>query len=119
MSGKGNPRRTNGWRRNQIRKRLKATGGVCALCHRPIDYDAPYLLDDGRVNPWCFVVDEIVPVSRGGSPYELANCQPAHHICNAIAGDKSRPLVWEDEPRPQAPGNGDGRPREIARSVEL
>ena len=118
MSGKGNPRRTNGWRRNQIRKRLKATGGVCAFCHRPIDYDAPYMLD-GHVNPWCFVVDEILPVSRGGSPYDLANCQPAHHICNAIAGDKSKTLVWDDGTRPRQESGKDSEPREIARSVEL
>ena len=37
-----------------------------------------------------FEVDEIVPVSKGGSPYDRANVAPAHRICNQRRGN--RPL---------------------------
>lgn len=118
MSGKGNPRRANGHRRDQIRKRLKASGRPCALCGAPIDYAAPYLLDNGRVNPWCFVVDEVLPVSRGGDPLDIANCQPAHHLCNARAGDKRKAGGAEAPDAPAAVAIEAGA-RPVARSVEL
>lgn len=35
-----------------------------------------------------FEVDEIVPVSRGGSPIDRANVQPAHRICNQRRGNR-------------------------------
>ena len=90
--GKANPRRANGWRRNQVRKWLKDQGLPCALCGRPIDYSLSVWVDpkDGRLkrHPWSFEVDEIVPVSEGGSPYDRANVQPAHRICNQKRGKK-------------------------------
>lgn len=82
----GNPRRANGARRTAIRARLKASGRPCGICGQPIDYSAPYRLPDGHINPFAFVVDEIVPVSRGGDPLDIANCQPAHYCCNARKG---------------------------------
>lgn len=89
--GKRNPRRTNGWRRDQVRKWLKDQGRPCALCGKPIDYSLTTWTDpkDGKVkrHPWSFEVDEIVPVSRGGSPYDRANVQPAHRICNQRRGN--------------------------------
>lgn len=83
---KTNPRRANGSRRDSIRARLKASGRPCGICGLPIDYSAPYRLPDGHVNPEAFVVDEIVPVSRGGDPLDIENCQPAHYRCNARKG---------------------------------
>nr|DAM59856.1 MAG TPA: HNH endonuclease [Caudoviricetes sp.] len=35
-----------------------------------------------------FEVDEVVPVSRGGSPIDRANVQPAHRICNQRRGNR-------------------------------
>ncbi len=81
-----NPRRANGTRRNRIRREIAAQGLPCALCGQPIDYDAPYFLDDGKVNPDAFVVDEIIPVARGGNPLDINNCQPAHSRCNLAKG---------------------------------
>ena len=89
MSGKGgNPRRANVALRNKIRARIKARGLPCALCGAPIDYSLP------AGDPWSFEVDEIVPVSKGGDPLDIANCQPAHRICNQRKGngDRFRPL---------------------------
>ncbi len=37
-----------------------------------------------------YELDEIVPVSRGGSPYDPDNVQPAHRICNQRKGDGTR-----------------------------
>lgn len=37
-----------------------------------------------------FEVDEIVPVSRGGSPIDYENVQAAHRICNQRKGDGTR-----------------------------
>lgn len=31
-------------------------------------------------------VDEIVPVSRGGDPLDIRNCQLVHRICNQRKG---------------------------------
>ena len=39
-----------------------------------------------------FECDELVPVSRGGSPYDRENVAPAHRICNNWRGD--RPVGW-------------------------
>ena len=35
-----------------------------------------------------FEVDEIVPVSKGGSPTDRANVAPAHRICNQRRGNR-------------------------------
>lgn len=34
-----------------------------------------------------YELDEIVPVSRGGSPYDPGNVQPAHRLCNQRKGN--------------------------------
>ncbi len=54
---------------------------ICKLCNDPIDPGAPYLLENGRPNPWYLNVDHIIPLSRGGE-HSYANTQASHHICN-------------------------------------
>lgn len=81
---KPNPRRTNGSLRNKVRARLRARRDDCALCGKPIDYSLP------PGHPMCFECDEIVPVSKGGSPYDPSNLQAAHRICNQRKGDGTR-----------------------------
>ena len=87
-----NPRYANGTRRRKIRARWKAIGAPCALCGKPIDYSLGMVVDrwtgKRRPHPMSFVVDEIVPVSRGGDPLDFDNTQPAHWICNAKRGNK-------------------------------
>ena len=78
----GNPRRTNGSRRNKIIARWRAIGDPCHLCGQAIDYTLP------PGHPMSFEVDEIVPVSRGGDPYDFDNTQPAHRRCNQAKGNR-------------------------------
>ena len=89
-----NPRTTNGNARRNIRKRWKARGEPCAICGKPIDYSLGFITDPitgkRRMHPMAFVVDEIVPVSKGGSPFTMENTRPAHYICNAKRGDGSK-----------------------------
>lgn len=79
---KKNPRRTNSHRRNKLRDKVKSKGLPCALCGKPIDYDLP------AGDPMSYELDEIVPVSRGGNPYDENNVQPAHRLCNQQKGNK-------------------------------
>ena len=72
----------NGYRRRALRKRVKAMGMPCAICGQPIDYDLPAL------HPMSYELDEIVPVSLGGSELDPDNVQPAHRICNQRKGNK-------------------------------
>lgn len=81
-TGKPNPRRANGSRRNAIRERWKAIGAPCAICGGDIDYSLP------AGHPMSFEVDEIVPVSRGGDPLDFANTQPVHRCCNQRKGNR-------------------------------
>lgn len=93
-AGRQNPRRANGSARDRIRARIRARGDNCAICGRPIDYSLGMITDPRtgrrRPHPMSFVVDEIVPVSRGGDPYAADNCRAAHWICNARRGDGTR-----------------------------
>ena len=81
-SGKPNPRRANGHRRTELRRWLRAQGLPCHICGMPIDYSLP------PGDPMSFEVDEIVPVSRGGSPLDRDNVAPAHRLCNQRRGNK-------------------------------
>ena len=91
---KSNPRRANGSARDAVRRRWRARGEPCGICGKPIDYSLGYVVDartgKRRLHPLAFVVDEIVPVSKGGSPFDMANTRPAHNICNARRGDGTR-----------------------------
>ena len=87
-----NPRRANGSRRDKIRDRWRAIGAPCGICGKPIDYSLGIVTVNGkrRPHPMSFVVDEVVPVSKGGDPLDFENTRPAHWICNARRGDGTR-----------------------------
>lgn len=80
---KPNPRRSNGSRRTAIRRRVLAAYDTCWICGRPVDKSLKY------PDPWAPVVDEAVPVARGGSPYDFGNCRLAHAWCNRVKSDKT------------------------------
>lgn len=72
----GNPRYANGSARRGVQARMRAEALPCWVCGMPIDYGAP------KGDPMSFQVDELVPVSKGGSPIDRANLAPAHACCN-------------------------------------
>lgn len=74
-----------------VRERARA-GEPCGICGRPIDLSLPqYELRNGRRirTPWSLECDEIVPISRGGSPTNPNNLQPTHRVCNQRKGNKT------------------------------
>lgn len=77
-----NPRYANGSERRKLRAWLGAQGMPCHICGQPIDYSLP------AGDPMSFEVDEIVPVSKGGSPTDRSNVAPAHRICNQRRGNR-------------------------------
>lgn len=76
-----NPRYANPRERRRIRQWLLKTQTHCALCGGEIDkrLKCPH--------PDSAVVDEIIPISKGGSPIDPNNVQLAHWKCNARKSD--------------------------------
>ena len=72
----GNPRYANGARRRALAARVRALGEPCHICGLPICYALP------AGHPLACEVDELVPVSRGGSPTDPGNVAAAHRCCN-------------------------------------
>ncbi|WP_240544170.1 hypothetical protein [Bifidobacterium sp. SO4] len=81
-----NPRRRNGYKRDELNRRHKALRENCHICGGPIDYDAV------APSPWSYVTDEIVPVKYGGDPLSWDNTAPAHWWCNRIKSTHS--IQW-------------------------
>lgn len=86
---KPNPRKTNGHRRRQIEARVLAAYDTCHLCGKPVDKTLPAGL------PGSPEVDEIIPVSKGGSPCTFSNCRLAHRWCNRTRSNHS--VTWARE----------------------
>ena len=80
-------RYANGHRRRQVRAWCLKHFDTCALCGKPIDKSLK------TPHPMSAEVDEIVPVSLGGSPYERDNCRLVHRICNQRRGNGKRQAV--------------------------
>jgi 5-methylcytosine-specific restriction endonuclease McrA len=89
---KPNPRRTNGSRRSKLRARVAARGEPCAICGGFIDYSLP------AGHPDSYELDEIIPVSKGGDPYDIENVQPAHRRCNRMKSNKL-PIQMQNVPK--------------------
>lgn len=109
MTGAGarNPRYANGAARRRARAEVLAEETHCALCGRVVDTDLGFL--PGKHGPRCKKpecsgcsphpmrpeIDEIVPVSAGGSPILRENLRLTHRACNRQRSD-GRPT----RPRP-------------------
>ena len=79
---KKDPRKRYSRLRNDLRKKVFATQEVCGICGRLVDKTLP------AGTPLSPELDEIIPVARGGSPYDIDNLQLTHRICNERKGAK-------------------------------
>ena len=79
-----NPRYANGHRRRQLRTRVLIEEDCCWLCGGFVDKSLLFL------DPWAAVIDEVIPVSKGGNPYDRSNVRLAHRRCNARRGNGTR-----------------------------
>ena len=84
-------RYANGHRRRTLRKQVLAEEEHCWICGRLVNKDLHHL------HPHSATLDEIVPVSKGGSPYERSNVRLACRRCNIKRGDgtrqRQRPII--------------------------
>ena len=79
------PRSTR--QRDRDRVTIRRARPACHICGDPIDYTLPYL------HPQEFVVDHLIPLSRGGRD-DLSNKAAAHRACNRSKSDKDHaPIV--------------------------
>lgn len=78
-----NPRYANGARRRRARTHLLTTQTHCGICGHPVDKTIP------TPHPDSPEIDEITPISKGGSPYQLTNLQLTHRRCNRAKSDKT------------------------------
>lgn len=88
----------NGARRRALVRRVRATEDTCALCDKPVNptitvqhgqhgNKCPTRDCTGCIpHPMRGEVDEDIPRSRGGSPYDRDNCHLMHRKCNQVKG---------------------------------
>lgn len=88
----------NGHRRRELTRRVKAEEHTCALCDAPLD--KTLTMDWGKHSKRCadtdckgciphprrVEVDEDLPRSRGGSPYDRSNTRAMERKCNQWKG---------------------------------
>ena len=75
-----------GWQQatRHHRQAWARSGQPCALCGKPIHYQAHHL------NRLALTVDHIIPLLHGGPPLDPRNWQPAHRGCNSTKGNLTR-----------------------------
>lgn len=88
------------WRkRKRIKRQLSAVEHVCWLCLEPLDFTVT-----DRRDPKFVVIDEELPVSKGGDPLDVNNCHLTCNGCNARKGSRILPRgafaekKWSAEP---------------------
>ncbi len=83
-----NPRQANGHRRRQLSAKVYREENDCGICGQPVDKTLPFIdPTTNKPNPWAKTVDEIIPVSLGGSPIDRTNARLAHRDCNIKRGN--------------------------------
>lgn len=86
-----NPRKQNGHRRRKVIERLREINDPCWICQLPIDVALP------PRHPYAMECDELIPVSKGGSPTDFSNVAPAHRCCNNWR--RNRPVAFVETMR--------------------
>lgn len=67
---------------DRAKKKILATQTICGICGKPVDFNAKF---PAPLSP---VIDHIIPIARGGHPYDMDNLQLAHFCCNRAKADK-------------------------------
>lgn len=80
-TGRPNPR--SGRPRERAKAEVRSKNEPCHLCGFDID-----LTRDRVKDPLGSTIDELVPISRGGSATDPSNLAHAHRICNTSRGSK-------------------------------
>lgn len=80
----GAHRYANGHRRRQVRAQVLAEETHCWICGLLVDKTLR------TPHPQSPEVDELLPVSLGGSPIDRANCRLAHRLCNIRRGNGTK-----------------------------
>ena len=96
---KRDPRKRQPKLREDLRRKVFQSSEVCGICGRPVDKSLPWN------DPLAPELDEIIPIARGGSAYDIDNLQMVHRICNQrkgarMAGDVD--LTKIENPIPQS-----------------
>ena len=82
--------------RDKDRATIRKSGAACYICGDPIDYQLPYM------DPGEFVVDHVVPLSRGGAD-DLSNKRAAHRSCNRAKADRDHAPILRRSPTLERP----------------
>lgn len=88
---KPNPRQADGAARRRVERQVYREESDCWICGQPVDMTLRW------PDPMSRSIDEVVPVSLGGSPFDRANCRLAHLRCNQRRG-AGRPVRQGTQP---------------------
>ena len=95
-----NPRQSNRHLRSKVCAKVYSEETVCWLCGIYVDQTLTFIpgthgrncRDEScpgcKWHPLSKSVDEIVPVSKGGDPFDRDNCRLAHRQCNIRRGNR-------------------------------
>ena len=75
------------------RKRIFATQTTCGICGKAVDFSLK------NPHPMSAQVDHLIPVSKGGHPYDISNLQLVHRTCNRQKSDKLVKTGYDTEPQ--------------------
>lgn len=73
------------------RKRILATQSVCGICGKPVDKSLSW------PHPMSACIDHIIPIDKGGHPFDINNLQLAHMTCNRAKSDKVSNMQTEEQ----------------------
>ena len=94
------PRNTSRWRK--LRAQLVKQAVTCAICGHALVHNAK------PRTRWSISIDHIVPIARGGNPFDPSNCRATHFGCNSRRAARIR--NFGDHPPPPQRTRGSGTP---------